>query len=288
MQKQRYLCKSCGKQFVFRQVVDNQSLYKDYIFGKQTLKQLSDKYKISISTIRRKLSSVGSTRIISSSKNIVILMDTTYWGRNFGVVVMKDFRTKKVIWRKFIFRKETLSDYQEGVGWLIDNGFAIEGIVCDGLRGMFALFADYPVQMCQFHQIGIVRRYLTQHPDLEASIELLSIIKTLCHTDKERFMTSFDRWQIKWSDFLKERYIEKKTGKSRYVHQRLRSAYLSIKRNMKYLWIWYDNPEFGIPNTNNSLEGTFTDLKTKLRNHNGLSKARRMVFIDEYFKATFL
>ena len=40
--------------------------------------------------------------------------------------------------------------------------------------------------------------------------------------------------------------------------------------------------------TNNSLEGTFTDLKTKLRNHNGLSKTHRMVFIDEYFKASFL
>ena len=60
-----------------------------------------------------------------------------------------------------------------------------------------------------------MRRYLTKSPDLEASIELLSIIKTLCHTDKVRFMASFDGWQIKWSDFLKERYIEKKTGKSR-------------------------------------------------------------------------
>ena len=76
-------------------------------------------------------------------------MDTTYWGRDFGVVVMKDFRTKKVIWRKFIFRKKTLSDYQEGVDFLRVNGFTIEGIVCDGLRGMFHSFADFPVQIGQ-------------------------------------------------------------------------------------------------------------------------------------------
>jgi len=31
----------------------------------------------------------------------------------------------------------------------------------------------------------------------------------------------------------------------------------------------------GIPNTNNALEGVLTDLKTKLRNHAGLSKERR-------------
>ena len=56
---------------------------------------------------------------------------------------------------------------------------------------------------------------------------------------------------------------------------------------MPYLWTWYDNTVMGIPNTNNSLEGMFIDLKTKLRNHNGLSKAHRMVFIDQYTKASF-
>ena len=61
-QKQKHLCKSCGNQFVFRQIIDNQQLYKDYLFGKQTLKQLSQKYKIGIRTVQRKLSSVGSTR----------------------------------------------------------------------------------------------------------------------------------------------------------------------------------------------------------------------------------
>ena len=45
--------------------------------------------------------------------------------------------------------------------------------------------------------------------------------------------------------------------------------------------------ESSIHNTNNALEGMFTDLKTKLRNHNGLSKNRRKTFIDQYFKETF-
>jgi len=53
---------------------------------------------------------------------------------------------------------------------------------------------------------------------------------------------------------------------------------------MKYLWTWYDNIELGISNTNNSIEGQFADLKTKLRNHNGLRKKRRRVFIDTYLK----
>jgi hypothetical protein len=42
----------------------------------------------------------------------------------------------------------------------------------------------------------------------------------------------------------------------------------------------------GIPNTNNQLEGTFTDLKNKLRNHNGLSRKRKEKFINGFLKAS--
>jgi hypothetical protein len=213
-------------------------------------------------------------------------MDTTYWGRNFGVVVFKDCRTKHVLWRKFV-RYETLSDYREGIAWLEAHEFKIDGIVCDGLRGMFQLLSQYKVQMCQYHQLRIVQRYLTRSPELPASIELLSIAKLLSRTDKESFVGAFEAWCRRWDTFLKERTRDSRTGKSRYVHKRLRSAYLSLKRNMPHLWTWYDNIDIGIPNTNNALEGMFTDLKTKLRNHPGLSKERRKKFIDEYFRDTF-
>jgi hypothetical protein len=84
-----------------------------------------------------------SEKIISSEKQVVVLIDTTYWGRNFGVVVFKDSRTGRILWRKFIFRKKTIANYAEGVNWLVSHGFQIDGIVCDGLRGMFQIFSKY-------------------------------------------------------------------------------------------------------------------------------------------------
>jgi hypothetical protein len=177
-------------------------------------------------------------------------MDATYWGRNFGVVVFKDALRKKILWRKFV-RYETLADYQEGVDWLEEQGFTILGIVCDGLRGMLRMLGKYRVQMCQYHQVSIVRRYLTKSPELEASKELLSIAKLLSHTDKESFIGLFEAWLSKWDKFLKERNKDKKTGKSYYIHRRLRSAYLNLTRNMPYLWTFYDHAGLGIPNTNN-------------------------------------
>lgn len=52
---------------------------------------------------------------------------------------------------------------------------------------------------------------------------------------------------------------------------------------MKWLFTWYDYYELNIPNTTNAIDGHFSDLKNKLRNHNGL-KEIKMKFIDEFFK----
>ncbi|MDR1198713.1 MAG: hypothetical protein LBK94_06830, partial [Prevotellaceae bacterium] len=128
-----------------------------------------------------------------------------------------------------------------------------------------------------------VKRYLTLHPELETSKELLKIINRPAHSDKNLFIAMFEQWTFKCDEFFKERSIDKKSGKSHFVHKKLRSAYLSIKRTMPWLWTFYDYPDLNIHNTNNGLEGQFTDLKTKLRNHNGLSKNNRKSFIDEYF-----
>jgi len=98
-------------------------------------------------------------RIVPSEKDIVIQLDATYWGRGFGLKVIKDMFRKRILWRKFV-RNETLSDYMEGVGWLRQNGLCIHGAVCDGFKCLIlSLSETCPVQMCQFHQMMIVRRY---------------------------------------------------------------------------------------------------------------------------------
>ena len=67
-----------------------------------------------------------------------------------------------------------------------------------------------------------------------------------------------------------------------YTHKTLRSAFLSLKRNMPWLWTYYDYPELEIPNTNNGIESLNADLKTKLNLHKGISTERRKVFIQDF------
>ena len=46
----------------------------------------------------------------------------------------------------------------------VKDKFALHSITCDGRRGLLGGFGDIPTQMCHFHQIAIVRRYLTKNP----------------------------------------------------------------------------------------------------------------------------
>ena len=279
---QMYKCKECGKQFVGGNRRDKSQVITDYIEGKQTLNQLADKYGVSIKTIRRDLEGMRYVQKISKDKEVAIQMDTTYWGRNFGLMVIKDVLRKKILWRKYVTH-ETIADYLEGVWWLRAQGFKIYGAVIDGMRGL-AQALPFPVQLCQFHQMLIVRRYLTQEPDLDASRELLELVNQITKTDKESFVGMFEEWYERNKDVVNERSHDRRIKRKTppYMRPKLRSAYLSIKRNMPLLWTFYDHKELGLPNTNNGLEGVFSDLKTKLRVHSGIKKEQRKKLIDEY------
>ena len=286
--KQMYKCKDCNRQFLGGRRRDKTQVITDYVEGKQTIEQLSFKYGVSSRTIQRDLKGMRYVQKISKNKDVTIQLDTTYWGRNFGLMVIKDALRNKLLWRKYV-RYETIKDYLEGVEWLKSQGFKIYGVVIDGMRGLAQALYPIPVQMCQFHQIMTVRRYLTQDPDIEASIELLCLIKEITRMDKESFIGAFEEWYERNKDTLNERINDRRIKRKTppFMRPRLRSAYLSIKRNMQLLWTFYDHPETGLPNTNNALEGVFSDIKSKTRVHSGISRDNRKKLLDEYIKRKY-
>jgi len=274
----------CGRQFVGGNRINSKTVWEEYTKGKQTYNQLAEKYNCSTKTIQRKIDQHEVIIPKITRRKVVILMDTTYFGRSFGVMLFKDNYTKENL-LKYYVKTETNTLYKQGINELQSQGFKVEAIVCDGRKGLLQSFANIPVQMCQFHQAAIIRRYITKNPILPASIELKEIVSLMKQTDKESFICGLELWHVKWKSFLEERTINAETGKSFYTHKRLRSAYRSLKTNLKWLFTWYDHYDINIPNTTNAIDGHFADLKNKLRNHNGLSKDRKKKFIDGFLKA---
>ena len=280
---QLFKCIACKKQFLGGTRLSNEVLWQEYVEGKQTYKQLASKHNCSVKTIQRRLDKITFTPPKVAANEVAVLMDTTYFGRGFGVMLFKDAYSGKNLYKVYV-KTETNQHYADGIGYLVNNGFMIKAIVCDGRRGLLQLFPSIPMQMCQFHQVAIIRRYLTKKPKMQAGKELWEHVLLLSKTDKESFEGGLDAWHEKWNGSLNERKLDPQ-GKNRYVHKRIRSAYRSLKANLPWLFTWYDNMPLNIPNTTNAIDGHFADLKNKLRNHNGLSLPRKKKFINEFLKA---
>lgn len=211
------------------------------------------------------------------------MADVTFFSRQNGLCVFREPNLKKNLWWKFT-DYERIKIYEEGKKRLEKNGFVIKAVILDGRRGVRGVFGDIPVQMCHFHQRQIVRRYLTNKPKLEASIELKKIVATLANTDEITFSEEINQWHSKWKDWLKEKTTNLETGRWCYTHKRTRSAYRSLKTNLPFLFTYQRYPELNIPNTTNSLDGFFGSLKNKLNVHRGLNRRRAKKVIVELLK----
>ena len=136
--------------------------------------------------------------------------------------------------------------------------------------------------MCQFHMIQIVKRYLTKNPKMNASKELMLLCRYMIKSRETDFVKDYEAWKVRWYDFLNKRTTHK-DGKTYYLHRRVRTLVHSIDFYLPYLFTFQKHECAGMPNTNNKIEGTFTDLKKNLNNHSGLTIDHRRQFIIAYF-----
>ena len=281
---QLYKCQDCGYQFRGRVEVSEDVLWNAYLQEKQTISELSGRYGMSVSTIKRRLQGIRREWVQPSlGGEGFVHLDVTYWGRSFGVLLALDSRTGIPLYMAFV-RSETVKDYVDAVSSMEERDYSIRGLIIDGKQSLFRTFSEYRVQMCQFHMQQIVRRYLTLSPRILASRELKDLVGRLHKADEADFKRDYQEWKEKWEDTIGHKSLHK-DGKMHYTHQRLRAAMNSLNFYLPYLFTYQREDCKGMPNTNNKIEGTFTDLKKNLNNHSGLTIENRKRFISGFFLA---
>lgn len=215
-----------------------------------------------------------------------VAADMTFWGRGYGVIVFRSPTLKKNLWwTESLF--ETPFVYREGLVALRKAGWTITSAVIDGKRGVAQVFErlEIPVQYCQFHQVKTVTKYLTRKPKTEAARALRALALRLKDMREDEFKTALSAWQERWNEFLNEESPAPHTKRGwEYTHKRLRAAYRSLKSNLSRLFTYQRYPELHIPNTTNTLDGMFSQIKNRIAVHRGLNKERRFKIISEILK----
>lgn len=110
--------------------MDDAELWSLYVHGKQTYRELGEMFGCSAKTIQRHLWRVQADRPIVTPRMVIVVIDTTYWGRSWGVILFQDAITNQNL-LEYRVRNETVSKYMEGIDCLILHGFIIAGIVCE-------------------------------------------------------------------------------------------------------------------------------------------------------------
>lgn len=213
----------------------------------------------------------------------VIVPDTTFWGRGYGVTVFRSWNLKRNLWWTEV-PSEKMVHYEYGRKILEEQGWTFVVAVIDGRRGLASVFKDMPVQVCHFHQLKTVTKYLTRRPKTEAGQALRRLALTLTRTNENEFSQALAAWEKKYYCFYTEKTYVTGTKHWYYTHKNVRSAYLSLKSNLSNLFTYQKYPELNIPNTTNTIDGYFASLKKKVAQHHGLRRDRRFKVISELLR----
>jgi transposase-like protein len=283
--KQAYKCTFCEHRFIWKSRPSSKhnlvnDLRREYIEWKQTYQQMADKLWKNIRTIQRMFDKeiVRDVEFYNKKllkKPVFIIADCTWFG-NTCFLVIKTHEHKKVVYAKALDWDENIQAYVDWISFLRWKWWIIKWIICDGFVWLQNALAWIPFQLCQFHQVKNVIKYLTKKPHHEAWKELLNITYQLKNSEYIEFKNKLDKRYKTHQDRINEKTYgvnEEWKRRRRYTHKRVRSAYNSLKRHLPVLFTYkiYD----GMDNTTNALDWYFKLIKAKTNIHNWLENERK-------------
>lgn len=251
--------------------------------GKRTKRLLGRDIQRTPRTVTKLLDTVEVPEKVHRPRPVVAVIDATFFGREYGCLVARDPNEHENL-HTHEMRHETKLEYQLARDDLEKKGYTLLAVVLDGRRGIPSVFAGIPVQICQYHQWQIMKKYLTTRPKLESHKALLAIACLIAKSTEAEMRELLARFESTFKNDLEEKHICSCCGKPKYVHRKLRSAYRSLSTNLPFLYTYQKYPDLHIPNTTNSLDGLWSALKMHVNAHRGLRLDRRFKVIRAYLK----
>jgi hypothetical protein len=252
-------------------------LWKLYVFGKQTIRELALTFNKDKRTIRTLLNAYTPKTKKHTPRAIHLVVDGTYFGErledtSWCVVVARDAKIKENVWWTFC-TTETTSVYRSMRADLEQLGYTILSVTGDGFGGIRQAFSGIPYQMCQVHMERLVIKGTTKRPKLEAGVALLALVRYLKDTDSHTFNQYLHKYIEKYRTFLNERSTNIFIGAEQWTHEPLRSALRSLISFQPFLFTYESTPH--TPKTTNTIEGHYRHINEVVAIHCGLTRTHK-------------
>ena len=234
---QTYLCQQCGTRFSGKRrqkIVYQKHLWRDYVFGKQTLRELKHFYTTDTRILRRMLFSYTPPNKTHHPRPVHLVVDATYFGKRteesmWCVVVARDPWRRENLWWDFV-HTETTSIYSTMRDHLEGLDYTILSVTGDGFSGIKTAFFGIPYQMCHVHMERLVTTGTTKRPKLEAGQVLLALVRTLPDTNSHLFSVRLKQFTKKYHALLNEKTFHPESGEWSWTHEGLRKATNTLLR----------------------------------------------------------
>lgn len=277
---QTWSCHQCGRRFRNqrrRNPAFEKAVWSQYVFGKQTIRELQYKHHKDTRILRSILQTYIAPAKTHVPRKVNVVADALYFGErkehtSWCVLVIRDPKRKENLWWGF-FDTETTSAYRTGRDYLEELGYEIMSVTGDGFAGIREAFYPIPFQMCHVHMERLVIHGTTRKPELSAGQALLALARSLHTINGDTFRRYFAMYIEKYRDFLNEKTTNPLNGTIFFTHEPLRRAVLSTRRFLPFLFIYEQHHH--IPRTSNSLEGHFAHMRDIAEIHRGLKREQK-------------
>ena len=303
--KRRFLCLTCHLSFgkPKKQIVEFSDFVKFYDFVLNRLNKMAilEKEYISRTSLWRKFKPFFSYKptpqdsafllpknaSIDKPKPWVLGIDGK-WLRRKGVIMIYRNVTSKInlYWSYHFFESyEAVEKDFERVHPIIKDHLP-SGVVTDWKGALVSavniFLPTVPHQRCLTHVKRSLLRFLPLRSPILATQKLRTIAGRIIRIegmdDKTKWRKDLNSWIEEYQFLLKEKTIGVGTKKKWwYTHGNTRRAVKLLTFEEKHLFAYLDYPF--IPKTNNSLEGSNSQIKTKLSNHRGMKTPQQVTFL---------
>ena len=205
------------------------------------------------------------------------------WKRRTSAVILLDAQENKLIRGEYAFKENSLPALLDFFSKLKRDGLSPGSCTVDGLPAVINALANvWPniiIQRCLVHIQRQGLKWCRSYPKTTEAKKLRLLFSSITNIgtleEKEAFLLSFRKWEDTYGRKIKNR---PERGKVFSDLKRARSMLLnSLPNAFHYLH------DAKIAKTTNLAEGYFSFMKTRYRDHRGLSPLKRKAFFNWFF-----